>query len=228
MIKQLEWDSGFFNLKVGQLIFDKTQPLSGVPDFDLIYVTSESDFDLEIEKFGNTFSEVKVKFAKEIKKSDFKSENIHSIDDIDIATQDLYQLAYESGKNSRFLLDKNFKAEDFKKLYRTWVDNSISKEIATDILVYADANEIRGFVTYKINDESASVGLIAVDGNHQEKGIGRQLLNHLESILFHENITKLTIPTQQENIQACNFYKKQGYLADELTYIKHYWKNDTI
>ena len=78
-------------------------------------------------------------------------------------------------------------------------------------------------------DNKATVGLIAVSNQHQGKGIGGILLNHLETILYQKEIKSLTIPTQFENKQACNFYHKQGYSIFDNTFIKHYWKiNDTI
>jgi len=36
---------------------------------------------------------------------------------------------------------------------------------------------------------------------------------------------KMLIPTQKENILACNFYKKNGYSVKEETVIKHYWRS---
>ena len=67
-----------------------------------------------------------------------------------------------------------------------------------------------------------------MDKKHQGKGIGGILLKHLETILYQKGITSLTIPTQFENKQACNFYSKQGYSIFENTFIKHFWKYDTI
>ena len=167
-------------------------------------------------------------FSKTVAKNDATSPDIFPVDEVNIDMEALYQLGYECGKNSRFLLDTNFKAEDFKKLYRNWIDKSISKEMATDTLVYIESGELIGFLTYKIENDSATATLSAVNENQQGKGIGKKLWNQMENILYNKNITKLIIPTQKENIQACNFYIKLGYHIDETTYIKHYWKNDTI
>ena len=71
--------------------------------------------------------------------------------------------------------------------------------------------------------------MIAVDKEHQGKGIGRQLINKVENTLYQEGIKILRIPTQLENTEACFFYKKVGYAIIENKPIKHYWKiDDTI
>ena len=224
MIKKLNWDSEFFNLKIGEVSYKDSKSLNDQLEFDLLYVYSYSNFELQIKNFENTFSEVKLSFVKKISANKFIEPKIFSINDIDVNVNVIYELAFESGKNSRFLLDEKFSSNDFKRLYKKWVDNSVSKTIAEDILIYYDNNKVEGFVSYKIENKNATIGLIAVASNSQGKGIGGKLLNQIESILDKQNIEKLIIPTQLVNTQACNFYKKHGYFIEETKYIKHYWK----
>lgn len=228
MIAQKKWDSDFFNLKIGEVNFTDGEDYSNFTGYDLLYVVSDEDFNLQIDGFINSFSEQKVKFNKKLSEIYQTNENVFSHSEIEYNIQEIYQLAFESGKHSRFLLDKNFGTEKFKELYRLWIDNSISKTFADDVLLYKNNQEIAGLLTYKTTDDSAIVGLIAVSNEYQGKGIGGILLKHLETILYQKGITSLTIPTQFENKQACNFYSKQGYSIFENTFIKHFWKYDTI
>lgn len=228
MIAEKKWDSDFFNLKIGEVNFADGKDYSNFQYYDLLYVVSDEDFDLQIDGFTNSFSEQKVKFHKKLSEILQTNENVFSHSEIEYNIQELYQLAFESGKHSRFLLDKNFGTEKFKELYRLWIDNSISKTFADDVFLYKNNQEIAGLLTYKTTDDNATVGLIAVSNKHQGKGIGGILLKHLETILYQKGITSLTIPTQFENKQACNFYSKQGYSIFENTFIKHFWKYDTI
>lgn len=223
-IKKLDWDSNFFGLKIGEASYEILIGFDKILDFDLLYISSLSDFDFKLENYEKTFSEAKVSFVKKISNKNELDLKIVSFDESNTDIETLYNLAFESGKNSRFLLDTSFKLNDFHRLYKIWIDNSISKKIADDVLIYQENNNIIGFVTYKIKDKNATIGLIAVDSNFQGKGIGRKLINHLESVLHQKSIDSLTIPTQLTNIQACNFYKKQGYSIEEVKYIKHYWK----
>lgn len=229
MIKKLEWDSTFFNLNVGKVDFKECKESLNDESYDLLYVVSSADFDLKLKGFENSFSEQKVNFYKEFKETQQLSENVFSYRETEYDIQDIYELAFESGKNSRFLLDKKFNAEKFKELYKLWIDNSISGNLADDVLFYKYQGKIVGLLTYKTTKKNASVGLIAVSEKHQGKGIGGIMLRHLETVLNIKGIQNLTIPTQAQNQQACYFYNKIGYSISEKTYIKHYWKiNDTI
>ena len=138
--------------------------------------------------------------------------------------EQIYKLAFESGKFSRFKLDNNFQQNEFEALYKIWVDNSFSKEIADEILVYKEQSAILGFITYKIIENYAIIGLLGVCYEQQGKGIGRKLLEAVENVLSDKQIKELRIPTQLQNEQACGFYTKLGYNIIEETTIKHYWK----
>lgn len=225
MLKKLEWDSAFFNLNVGELTHDSFSTRIDVSGFDLLYVLSKEATTCNIPSFTKTFSEKKVKFSKELQQLEAPSSAICSIFDCSYTLEDLYKLAYESGKQSRFLLDTKFTEAKFKELYRLWIDNSLNKQFADDILVYRENNSILGMVTYKQIEEKATVGLIAVGPEAQGKGIGRKLLCTLESVLFEKKCKELIIPTQMTNTQACNFYTKQGYKIIEQTTITHFWKD---
>ncbi|WP_396194525.1 GNAT family N-acetyltransferase [Flavobacterium sp.] len=228
MIRKMEWDSTFFGLRVGELDFNESQYFINEADYDLLYVVSNDDFNLKLKGFENSFSEQKIKFYKELKEPQQLSTNVFSFKETD-AIQEVYELAYESGKHSRFLLDRKFGHEKFKELYQRWIDNSISGKFADDVLLYKIQEKSVGLLTYKTIDKKAFVGLIAVSSQQQGKGIGGILLKHLEGFLYNKGIESLTIPTQHQNKQACYFYNKLGYSISEQTYIKHYWKiNDTI
>ncbi|MEI7507938.1 MAG: GNAT family N-acetyltransferase [Flavobacterium sp.] len=224
MIKKLEWDSDFFGIEIGEYFHEEKIAESNFDEFELIYVKSEIYNSLEIKNFENTFSETKLIFAKELKQHNNTNENIFSFKQIKVDKSLIYELAFESGKFSRFNLDPNFQNGKFHELYKLWIDNSISNVFADDLLVYLEKDEIVGFITYKTQNDTATVGLVAVNQNYQGKGIGSQLLKAVEYNLINNSIKTLLIPTQQINEIACNFYKKQGYSINETLFIKHYWK----
>jgi dTDP-4-amino-4,6-dideoxy-D-galactose acyltransferase len=228
MIKKLLWDSDFFNIKIADCCYQKPVNFKNLNDFDLIYFKSGAPFNMRIKGFRNSFSEVKMVFIKNIVYNKKESKNIFSIKDNHLITSEIYELAYESGKFSRFNLDPKFSDDKFKEFYRKWVDNAINNSFADDVLVYKECDKVLGFVTYQINADKATIGLIAVNPNCQGKGIGSKLLNHVEQQLFMQKINTLHIPTQESNKAACNFYTKLGYSIHEIIYIKHYWRNDPI
>ena len=226
-IKPLIWDSDFLNKNVGEVYIDEFENINinNANNFDLIYVKSKANKPFNIKGFGNTFSENKVTFSKPIQDSKKQlSSFIKSVFEIDYNINQLYELALESGKYSRFKLDKNFSIETFEAFFKLWIDNSLNKEFSDDVLVYFEENQIYGFVTYKVDSDIAIVGLFGVNKIAQGKGLGTKLLQKLESKLSNKGVVKINIPTQLENTQACKFYSKLGYTIEEDVVIKHYWK----
>ena len=228
MIKKLPWDSDFFELKIAEISNQKTTTNKNLEDFDLIYYKSKESFTIKIKGFKNSFSEIKILFVKDILSNKIEDNNIFSIKKTVFNVSEIYELAYESGKFSRFNLDPKFNHNKFIELYKKWVDNAMNNSFADDLIVYKESDKILGFVTYQISGDEATIGLIAVNPDFQGKGIGSKLLNHVEQHLFNKKIKKLYIPTQKSNKTACDFYSKLGYNIHEIIHIKHYWRNDTI
>lgn len=225
-VTKLEWDSHFFNKEIGVIeIVKEVDKYSDIERFDLLYVKQIEDKFIELDNFKLTYKETKVVFSKSISKSrNSVNSFIFSAFDTKVNKEQIYKLAYESGKFSRFNLDVDFQQHEFEALYKTWVDNSFKKEFADNILVYRENNVTLGFISYKIKDDYANVGLFAVCEELQGKGIGRKLLEAVENELSINKIKELRIPTQLQNIQACKFYKKLGYTISQKTIIKHFWK----
>ncbi len=226
-IVKLDWDSDFFSLEVGELeLSSNDRTFEPQAAFDVLYVKQNQEHDLTIPNFKETFSEIKVVFSKLINadKKLIYNQEIKSFQETTLDKESIYELAYESGKYSRFKLDPNFDSHKFKILYKTWVDNSLNKKYADDVLVFILDAKIVGFVTYKINTDFAVIGLIAVNSNFQGKGIGSKLLNAVESHLIKNNIPELRVPTQFQNTTACQFYTKMGFSIKSQLIIKHYWK----
>lgn len=219
-VKRLPWDSDFFGIEIGE--WTDGIP-TGTDQFELIYRKSATHATADLVGYECTFTEHKIFFAKKLQQTHIGDSNVidfsahHSI-------EQLYRLAYESGKYSRFKLDSRIGTDNFKKLYRLWVDNSVNGQFADKVLVYDAHGTIAGFVSYVVRDDIGYIGLIAVSPDHQGKGIGRKLLHAVEGHLLSRSIYELRIPTQAVNISACEFYRKLGYQIIDNQYISHFLK----
>jgi len=225
IIKYLDWDSSFFNKKIGLLDLTSYSTFSQIQnDYELIYVVGGNENSIDIDGFKQTYTENKVIFSKKIE--DVKRVTNSNIFEVsgDFPKNQIYELALESGKFSRFKLDPNFNQNEFEKLYKKWVDNSFNKEFADTILVYQEQNKILGFITFKIMEKQATIGLIGVCPKHQGKGIGKKMVQSVEMELANNGIEELRIPTQLQNELACKFYKGLGYEIIEKKMIKHFWR----
>jgi dTDP-4-amino-4,6-dideoxy-D-galactose acyltransferase len=227
-IKTLAWDSEFFEKKIGEVSLKNGQTVSPDLSFDVLYVKNDVDFTLDIEGFTEGFYEAKVVFSKSLAPRETDASNVVKDTDFDFLAQDIYELAFESGKFSRFSLDRHFGDGLFQKLYKAWIDNSLNRKLADAVLLYVENDLVWGFVTYRKHSNYAHIGLIAADPRFQGKGIGTMLLAKAEQLLFEEGIRELRIPTQLANIAACSFYTKNGYTISETTHLKHYWNAQKI
>jgi ribosomal protein S18 acetylase RimI-like enzyme len=222
---RLPWDSMFFNMEVGRLPIDGDYARIDREPFDLIYANSGHDFRLDAPAHECSFTETKYTFSKRLAvENNDDSANLVRASEIDFRIDALYDLAYESGKFSRFKLDPKFGIGNFQKLYRAWIDNSLNGNFADDVILYIENGKMLGFITYKIYGRYAQCGIVAVRPDAQGKGIGQKLFGYVENRLFADGIGEMRVPTQKENEAACRFYMKLGYSVMEISFIKHYWK----
>lgn len=226
IIRRLDWDSDFFNIEIGEIQENKFKTYSkDAKAFKLIYYKSSKIDDFKIDGFKETYTGTKVVYSNyNLKSSTIKNDFVIPVRTIKY-DDDLYRLAFQSGHYSRFKKDVNFSKAQFESLYRVWVDNSIKKGYAEDVLVYHENNTIKGFVSYSIiSNYEAVIGLIAVDELSRGLGIGKALINEVTRLLQKNNVSTLHIPTQQDNLVACNFYNKMGFKINSKQVIKHFWK----
>ena len=227
MVEKLIFDSNCFNLNIGKIEinsddeFSKLNPL--LNDYDLVYVFSRK----LIPSIAKHLIDKKVILTLNINDSNdsfltFEPE-IKSSDEVDFDYDQILNLAYASGEFSRFKLDKNLDNKYFRKLYKIWIDDSLNKKIANDVLIFSEFKKNLGLMTYKISDSKSIIGLISVDENSQGKGIGKRLIKNLCKITNKLNLNKIEVATQLDNIQALNFYKKCGFEITSITYIYHLW-----
>jgi len=225
-VRPLEWDSHFFKKRVGEVLVSGAEEIvTGVEDYDLLYVKSNSKINLEINDFTNSYGETRLIFSKKIINPDLSTDDhIHSVFDVEIDPKELYELAFESGRYSRFQCDKRFTNEVFKNLYKEWIDNSFNKNIADEVFIFLEEKKVLGFVSFKKEGQVATIGLIAVNTKSRGKGVGSRLIQRVENYLWNNRVLELRIPTQLTNNEAGEFYTKLGYNIIERTELKHYWK----
>ena len=227
-IQVRKWDSAFFQIKIGEVFIDNSKKFDELEDssYDMILASSEKEFKLNIPGYKNSYEGSLVLYQKNIKTfSEYDDTGIKTLREGDsFDKEELYELAYESGKFSRFNLDSNFRTHAFKNLYRKWVENSLNATIADEVIIYKDRGGILGFITYKIQHRSCYIGLLGIKPGEQGKGIGGSLLASVENKIFYRGIKKVKVKTQQENLPAINFYEAKDFKEEQKNFIKHYWK----
>ena len=235
-IEILEWDSNFFNIKVGRVtspILDNNE-LSAVlkelkkMKIDLGYYSSPLPLTLFPGipyLYDINLVDKKITYLKNINENIIFSNSVKEYK-AQYPDKKLLQLAVESGIYSRFNVDAKIGRSKYEELYKKWIINSVNKKIANKVLVYLDKNIVAGFVTLGEKNSRADIGIIAVDAEYRGKGIGKNLMSSAENWFANKNYNEMQVITQKDNLPACRLYESCGYKIDKMEYFYHLWKKD--
>lgn len=231
-ITPLEWESNFFGYPIAKISITETNPLSDITEnqiknspFILTFVHCDQFQLPKTQQLINpSFIEKKVIFESKISK-DFINEDVSlsKVSDYNNLNE-IYYLALEAGKYSRFRLDKNMKNFEFEKLYFEWIFKSIPGNFDHDVFVYFQNNSPVGLLTLKVNGLKAQIGLISSHISYQGKGIGSQMIQFAKNYAAIKNCSYLSVATQESNHAAMSFYHKNGFSVKNIECILHSWK----
>lgn len=141
-----------------------------------------------------------------------------------VFTPQLEALAWQSGKFSRFQLDEQFAPNVFPDLYSRWLRASLTGELARVVLAAGlPAGGKVGLLTLGQEDDTATIGLLAVDAAARGRGVGRQLLAAAQQRARAWGCRQLQVSTQRANAPACGFYAACGFTAVREEHVYHLW-----
>jgi dTDP-4-amino-4,6-dideoxy-D-galactose acyltransferase len=230
LIKKLEWDSDFFNIKIGRVSLDNSyNDFNFLLDenfqsgFNLIYVFSKNQIKLDNKDFKLVDEKLIYKINLQSSENYFSHSNIIEIIGFDSYHKQLYELTLRAGSFSRFKVDTSFPKGAFEKFYLKWLENSINGSFADIIQGYVIDNNLVGFITAKRELGSVSIGLIAVNEDYSGIGIGRALIESIFNWSLNNKINQVSVATQRDNVNACRFYESLGFEIIENSFIYHWW-----
>lgn len=232
-IEYLPWDSDLFQLKVGKLVItaDHSEDeiivaIENAKDnyYEVVYVFVNNSISFNttiVEKFYGKLVDTKVIYQIDLHAITIDSNNVS--ENYKGLPRALYDLAFQSGAYSRFKKDEKFGKNKFENLYKTWINNSISGQMADYVCAVHADNKIIGFGTVKITDNIGTIGLISVDNSYRRQGVGKQLMYNIFGFLKTIGINKLEVSTQNENVQACKFYESYKMKVKNKINVYHIW-----
>ncbi len=141
----------------------------------------------------------------------------------------LEDLALQSGAYSRFRRDPRLPSSVFVGIYREWLRKSLSGELARQVLVgYASAGpggpkQPAGLLTLGSKHGRADVGLLAVAAEARGQGIGQRLVQAAQRQAALWEFDELQVVTQLENVLACRFYRRCGFVESAVEHVYHLW-----
>lgn len=226
----LSWDSEFFNKKIAFIDGFKANDREIKTEIDkflntgtdCIYLYTRKPIDLQ--DYDAVLADRKRIYVLDRPKYNgmdyypYQQQPIYNGD-----PSELYELALQSGEHSRFKVDSHFSEEEFKNLYKKWIDNSVKEGFADYVLVALDP-EPQGFITAKIKKDNLSIGLFATDKKHRGKGIGSRLIQDVINVASKSGL-KVEVVTQADNEIACRFYESKGFSVKDEQYVYHIWNS---
>lgn len=225
-LSRLNWDSDFFGLNIGKLVLSDEDEflkpdIEGLLDYDLVYIFANHGYKMPVVEAN--LVDCKVIYKKSISRNVETNSNVVAFSE-NKPSPDLYELALQSGEYSRFRLDNKMPAGSYEKLYRKWIEQSVCKAMADEVLCYYYNGKIVGMVTLAVKDNVGCIGLVAVDSLCRGLGFGSALLESVDSYLFGRGVSVVEVATQLDNTKACSWYEKNGYVVDSMTDIYHWWR----
>jgi ribosomal protein S18 acetylase RimI-like enzyme len=105
-------------------------------------------------------------------------------------------------------------------LVRPWndPDRDIDRKLARDpenLLVVEHDGALVGSVMVGYEGHRGWVNYLAVDPDHQGRGLGRRLMERAEEILGQLGCAKVNLQVRSSNEAAIGFYRRIGYSVDD-------------
>jgi dTDP-4-amino-4,6-dideoxy-D-galactose acyltransferase len=233
--QMLDWDTDFFGVKVARIIEPvlTAEKLTGIlselkqAGVQLVYwPASRECTDDETKRHSGRLVDVKTTFAIDFRHSE--SDDLISTDIVEayspaMPVSDLEDLALQCGEYSRFAVDPRIPREKFVALYKTWINRSLGKEIAREVLVIREAGRVAGMVTLGEKNGRGNIGLMAVGAGYRGKKYGEKLVRAAQQWFVKNGYAWGQVVTQGENLPACKLYIKCGYFVDKVEYFYHFW-----
>lgn len=226
----LDWDSLHFKRKIAMLMERDRIEWQEVDDYadrnriDCIYFfCSSSNFTniLQSQAHGFRYMDTRITFSKTINKNTFKNghEKVYVAQPDELP--EIFSLVFYNHRNTRFFIDNNFSTNDSLRMYQLWLEKDLTRQS-----LYVTKNrlgKISGYVSFLIENNKASLGLIGVASRFKKQGLGESLLSQVEISAFEKSCKQLVIATQANNIPAVRLYEKQGYRLVESGIWFHKW-----
>jgi len=230
----VSWDTDFFGFKVARINVNSIKKRDGLDqlkeiyndDVNLAYYVGEIPLDKNLLKndyFKTHHVVTRIPIVKNLMEINYTHDNIFSYT-AEYPDDDLIKLAQLAGAQGRFGKDPNISQQQCNDIFKNWIINSVSRKMASDVLVYKVHGKVVGFSTLKVGNGVGYAPLFAVAREYEGKGISFALMKAAESVMFSKGVTKVLSGTQNLNLKALAIYRRYGFEIKEPEYVYHFWR----
>ncbi|TCV93734.1 dTDP-4-amino-4,6-dideoxy-D-galactose acyltransferase [Biostraticola tofi] len=234
-IEPLDWESAFFGLSCGKVVFDTAAAAltpAALDAWQVVQAKVTSDDSAQLDAltaagFRLVDGEIDLRLSV---RADVPAEaalaNVRLAGPADMVA--VRALAERAFTLSRFRAPW-FDPIKRRLFYGTWAENAIVGSFDHCCLVIGSLDAVQGMVTLRdIGNGEVRIGLLAVDATFAGRGIGRALMAAAVGWCLQQRKSVLRVATQNGNIAALRLYIASGATIDSTAYWLYRGKNDSI
>jgi len=123
-----------------------------------------------------------------------------------------------------------YQAEDSGRFYALWSEKAVLGTFDHQcLLALGSQGEPEGFVSLRnIGDQEARIGLLAAFPGASGKGIGARLMAAAIAWCSRQQLARLRVATQISNIAALRLYQRHGAVIESTAYWLYRGRHDSI
>lgn len=239
-VARLSWDSSFFGKECGSVELTTEDSLTdellkSFTQYDFVKLVNENNLSSINTWIGEQttayLTDMNVIFSydlarqpQQVRKQSFSAvcqpldaDNVQELTAVK-------EMAKSSFTHTRFFNDKKFSREQVEKMYENWVGNAIA-DSSKELSVLKEAGVVVGFIVLK-KEEAAkqlTIELIAVKEGSRGRGYGSQLMDFSKETAEKNELKRIIVGTQIDNLQGMNLYIKNGFFVSKKRSIYHLW-----
>lgn len=236
--RKLEWDTKYFRCKssrvdvLGKLTLSHIQEIKGlIKEDQFITFTNPKGMignsKLIIQELGAYLVDINVQLSNVKVNSNIYQKNkfIHIKNNYN-GNEEILELVGQTFTNSRFYNDTLISRENASGIYINWVRDALNKKEKYFCLFNQGQNTV-GFILFSItNQKIITIELMTVGDKWRKSGVGTQLISGLYYYCIEHGYETVNVGTQLENINALNFYTKNGLKIKDIRYVYHLWNKE--
>lgn len=133
---------------------------------------------------------------------------------------------------TRFYSDPRFTQEQCELLYDIWLERSIRKEIADEVIVAEQHGVPVGYMTCKLptmpDSKDGVLMLLGVDEQSRGNKLGQRITVEALHWFARHGMDIASLATQGHNVAVMRFYERLGFTTRSTQFWYHKWYNTHI
>ena len=128
-------------------------------------------------------------------------------------------IAQKNFKYSRFHKDKLISNYYANKIKKNWIENYFYGKRGDELIIAELDKKIVGFLLLINTKKCIFIDLICVDKKYSGRGIGKSMIEYLET---NYDFISIKVGTQSNNLPSKKLYENSGFKINKTNYTYHY------